>query len=118
MPLAKPFGRLKQWMKWRSLTQCGPTAFALLVCSVLVVLNAVHVWVEQAEKETAHLALSLCQQAEDTLRAADVGIVGLVQRLEIDGAGEETLTKLRQIIMVRLSLYSKSARPPTSSDLG
>lgn len=74
-------------------------------------LDAVHVWalrtsaIADAQKDAANLARSLGQQAEDTVRAADISILGVVQRLNIDGANPDTLEKLRQIIVARLTSF-------------
>lgn len=102
---------LRQWAVRRFSLQLGAIPFVLLVCATLIALDVSHVWGQRAEdlaearKETANLALSLGQQAEDTVRTGDIAILGLVQRLEIDGAGPETLAKLRQIMMARLNAF-------------
>ncbi|HEX3861829.1 MAG TPA: ATP-binding protein [Stellaceae bacterium] len=101
-----------QWRQWaKQLPQFGILPFVILVCLILVVLDGAHIWslrakdLAEAEKNTANLAQSLGQHAGDTVRAADVAILGLVQRLGIDGAGPETLQKLRQIMMARLDSF-------------
>jgi two-component system, sensor histidine kinase and response regulator len=86
-------------------------SFRLLVCVILIVLDGYHVWglrdqaLIVAQKDTANLAQSLGQQAEDTVRTADLTLIGAVQRVEIDGTGPDTLEKLRQIIMARLAAF-------------
>jgi hypothetical protein len=87
----------------------------LLFCAILIALDdaldGYHSWVlrardlAEARKETANLAQSLGQQAEDTMRTADLTLVGSVQRLEIDGTSPDTLEKLRQIMMARLAAF-------------
>src|SRR5580658_10326727 len=99
---------------WRRVVRRLPLQFSavplvLLFCVILIGLDCYHIWglrvqdLAEARKETANLAQSLGQQAEDTMRAADLSIVGSVQRLEIDGTGSDTLEKLRQIMMARLA---------------
>jgi len=83
----------------------------IVVCTIVIALDGYHSWVlrardlAEAGRETANLAQSLGQQAEDTMRTADVSILGSVQRLEIDGTGPDTLEKLRQIVVARLAAF-------------
>jgi diguanylate cyclase (GGDEF)-like protein/PAS domain S-box-containing protein len=103
--------RLRRWAGRTTRLQLGAIPFVLLVCTILIVLDGYHIWalrgqdLAEARKETANLAQSLGQQAEDTVRIADVTLVGTVQRLEIDGTGPDTLKGLRQIIMARLATF-------------
>jgi diguanylate cyclase (GGDEF)-like protein/PAS domain S-box-containing protein len=89
----------------------GAIPFVLLVCTILILLDGYHIWglraqnLADARKDTANLAQSLGQQAEDTMRTADLTLIGSVERLEIDGTGPATLEKLRQIIMARLGAF-------------
>src|SRR5438067_1008439 len=107
----KGFERSRRWVRATPLPQFGAVQFVLLVCAILIVLDAANVWslrakqLATAEKEAVNLARSLGQQAEDTVRTADIAIIGLVQRLDIDGTGGETLEKLRQIMMARLDAF-------------
>ena len=100
---------LWQWVGRRLPAHLGAIPLVLLFCTILIGLDCYHIWglrvqdLAQARKETANLAQSLGQQAEDTMRTADISIVGAVQRLEIDGTGSDTLEKLRQIMMARLA---------------
>jgi diguanylate cyclase (GGDEF)-like protein/PAS domain S-box-containing protein len=61
--------------------------------------------IQSAWRDTANLARSLAQHAEDTFRAADVSIIGVVQRLQLDGTNPVTLGKLRQIMATRLDMF-------------
>src|SRR5580658_8572054 len=103
--------RLRQWVGRGLRLQLGAIPFVLLVCTILIALDGYHIWglraqdLDAARKETANLAQSLGQQAEDTMRTADLTLIGSVQRLEIDGTGPDTLEKLRQIIMARLDAF-------------
>jgi two-component system, sensor histidine kinase and response regulator len=103
--------RLRQWVGRRSALRLGIIPLVLLFCAILIALDGYHSWVlrardlAEARKETANLAQSLGQQAEDTMRTADLTLVGSVQRLEIDGTSPDTLEKLRQIMMARLAAF-------------
>jgi diguanylate cyclase (GGDEF)-like protein/PAS domain S-box-containing protein len=83
----------------------------LLFCAILIALDVTYIWrlrtrdLAEARKETTNLAQSLGQQAEDTMRTADLTLIGSAQRLDIDGTGPNTLEKLRQIIMARLAAF-------------
>jgi diguanylate cyclase (GGDEF)-like protein/PAS domain S-box-containing protein len=83
----------------------------LLFCAILIALDVTYIWrlrtrdLAEARKETTNLAQSLGQQAEDTMRTADLTLIGSAQRLEIDGIGASTLEKLRQIMMARLAAF-------------
>lgn len=103
--------RIRQWVGKRLPRQFGALPFVLLVCTILIALDGYHIWglraqdLAEAQKETANLAQSLGQQAEDTMRTADLTLIGSVQRLEIDGSSPDTREKLRQIIMARLAAF-------------
>jgi hypothetical protein len=86
----------------------------LLFCAILIALDGYHIWglrtqdLDEARKDTANVTRSLGQQAEDTMRTADLSLIGAVQRLEIDGTGPDTLEKLRQIMLTRLQAFRLS----------
>jgi PAS domain S-box-containing protein len=93
-------------VRWSSL-KTRIVGFILLSCLLLVGFDVQHVWdersraIEKAQHETANLARSLAQNAEDTIAAADASIVGLVQRVEFEGAAPEKLQELRKIMAMR-----------------
>jgi len=75
-------------------------------CVVLLFTPAAHAWFR-----AANLARSLSQHAEDTLRTADVSIIGLVHRLQLDGTSPEKLDQLSRITAARVTAV------PVLSDL-
>jgi diguanylate cyclase (GGDEF)-like protein/PAS domain S-box-containing protein len=83
----------------------------LLVCTIVIALDAYHIWrlragtLADAQKAMVNLSRSLGQQAEDTVRTADISLLGSMQRLEIDGSGADTVEKLRQIMLTRLVAF-------------
>ncbi|HZT86708.1 MAG TPA: diguanylate cyclase [Stellaceae bacterium] len=99
--------------RWRShpSLQFGTICFVFLACVAVVGVDTLNIWNErgkemrEAWRDAANLARSLGEQAEDTMRLADVSIVGLTQRLEIDGFGPATVEKLRQIMMGRIAQF-------------
>jgi diguanylate cyclase (GGDEF)-like protein/PAS domain S-box-containing protein len=103
--------RLRQWAGRRFALRLGIIPLVLLFCAILIALDVTYIWrlrardLAEAAKETANLAQSLGQQAEDTVRTADLTLIGAAQRLEIDGTGPDTLEKLRQIMMARLVAF-------------
>jgi diguanylate cyclase (GGDEF)-like protein/PAS domain S-box-containing protein len=103
--------RLRLLTGRRTSLRLGAIPFVLVVCTILIVLDGYHIWglrdqdLARARKDTANLAQSLGQQAEDTMRTADLTLIGAAQRVEIDGTGPQTLEKLRQIIMARLEAF-------------
>src|ERR1700689_3036992 len=108
---SRRLSRLREWAGRGFPLELGAIPFVLLVCAILIALDGYHIWglrtqdLADARKDTANLAQSLGQQAEDTMLTADLTLIGSVQRLEIDGTGPGTLEKLRQIIMARLAAF-------------
>jgi diguanylate cyclase (GGDEF)-like protein/PAS domain S-box-containing protein len=85
--------------------------FVILVCCALVGLDAINLWylnekdMVAAGQETANLARSLAQHAEDIFRTADSSIIGSVHRLEMDGTSNEGLRQLNTIMAARLAMF-------------
>ncbi|HEX3990819.1 MAG TPA: diguanylate cyclase [Acetobacteraceae bacterium] len=81
--------------------------FVALVCVAILGLSATREWsareaaLKAAEVDQANLARSLTQQAEDSFDFLDTSILGAVSRLETDGTGPATLSKLRDILVAR-----------------
>ena len=81
--------------------------FVALVCLAILGMSGWGEWsarearFKAAETEMANLARSLTQHAEDSLDLLDSGIVGVVSRLEMDGTGPATISKLRNLLDAR-----------------
>jgi diguanylate cyclase (GGDEF)-like protein/PAS domain S-box-containing protein len=92
-----------------SLLQYGAIGFVFAVCLAFVAIEAANLWQQRnkemgdAWQEAANLARSLAQHAEDTVRTADISIIGQVQRLQLDGTSPETLEELSKITAARLA---------------
>ncbi|SFU91073.1 sensor domain-containing diguanylate cyclase [Bradyrhizobium arachidis] len=83
--------------------------FVVLICAAILGLSAWREWeardaeLRNAEIDVANLAHSLIQHADDTFELADTILVGLVHRLELDGTGPDTITKLQTYLPTRKS---------------
>lgn len=82
-------------------------AFVVLTCATILGVSGWREWAARetvlkgAETEMANVARSLTQHAEDSLDLLDSGVVGVVSRLEMDGAGPTTITKLGNVLEAR-----------------
>lgn len=82
-------------------------AFVVLTCVAILGVSGWREWsardavLKGAETEMANVARSLTQHAEDSLDLLDSGVVGVVSRLEMDGAGPTTIAKLRNLLEAR-----------------
>nr|WP_315260615.1 sensor domain-containing diguanylate cyclase [uncultured Duganella sp.] len=78
------------------------TVFVSVVCLSLVgvdVWRSVHARNEQLremERQGANLARAMAQQADDTIKAADIALADVVERIETDGQGEQALARLQR----------------------
>ena len=83
--------------------------FVALICVTILGLSAWREWetrdaeLRNAEIDVANLAHSLVQHADDTFELADTILVGLVHRLELDGLGPDTISKLQTYLPTRKS---------------
>ena len=83
--------------------------FIVLICVAILGLSAWREWearnadLRNAEIDVANVAHSLVQHADDTFELVDTILVGLVHRLEIDGTGPDTITKLQAYLPTRKS---------------
>lgn len=86
---------------WRAI------AFVVIVCLSLVVLDGWRSWnarsVELGEMDvaSANLSRAMAQQADDTFKEADTALLGIVERVEIDGTGPVALKRLHDIMVKR-----------------
>lgn len=81
------------------------TVFLVLVCLSLVAADGWHSWnaraiqLREATVSTANYARLLAQHADDTITAADTILVDLVERIEVDGSGEQALQRLHRLLI-------------------
>ena len=82
-------------------------AFVALVCVAILGMSGWREWssrgdrLRAAEVEMSNLARSMTQHAEDTIDLLDASILGVVVRLETDGTGPESLSKLQKVLVAR-----------------
>jgi diguanylate cyclase (GGDEF)-like protein/PAS domain S-box-containing protein len=94
-----------------SLLQYGAMAFVFLVCLAVIALEATTLRQQRnkemadAWQEAANLARSLAQHAEATVRTADLSIIGMAYRLQMDGTAPDKLDQLARIGAARLALF-------------
>jgi diguanylate cyclase (GGDEF)-like protein len=78
--------------------------FVLLVCVSLVGVGCWSLWkarvgqMEEASTATVNMTRALAQHADDTLRAADLVLLGLDERLEADGMNAASLPRLKKLL--------------------
>jgi diguanylate cyclase (GGDEF)-like protein len=83
--------------------------FVLLVCLSLVGTGCWSLWkarvsqMEEAGTATANMTRALAQHADDTLRAADLMLLGLVERLEVDGMHAASLPRLKKLLQATVA---------------
>ncbi|MGY4502621.1 diguanylate cyclase (GGDEF)-like protein/PAS domain S-box-containing protein [Bradyrhizobium sp. GM24.11] len=91
---------------WRRLP-LRAAAFVVFTCVAILGVSGWREWAARdavlkgAETEMANVARSLTQHAEDSLDLLDSGVVGVVSRLEMDGADPTTIAKLRNLLEAR-----------------
>jgi diguanylate cyclase (GGDEF)-like protein len=78
--------------------------FLVTVCLSMVALTAWQVWnsrsvqISEGEVMTSNLAKSLAQHAQDTFTEADTVLIGLQERMEIDGASPQHLARMSSLL--------------------
>ncbi|MDH0896427.1 MULTISPECIES: sensor domain-containing diguanylate cyclase [unclassified Pseudomonas] len=78
--------------------------FVVLVCVSLVATDGWLIWkarqvqLRDAEIETSNLAAALARQAGDTLKKADIVLLDLVERLQVDGTRHGQLQRLQGLM--------------------
>jgi diguanylate cyclase (GGDEF)-like protein/PAS domain S-box-containing protein len=77
------------------------TCFAILTVGILREVDIRRDVLKSSEIDLANLAQSLVQHAEDSFELADSLVVGLVQRLETEGADPAAVTRLQNDINLR-----------------
>ncbi len=84
-------------------------AFVAVVCFGLVAIDAWNSWqsralhLRQMSVATANLARAMSQQADDQIKLADTTLVGIVERIESEGAGPAQVARLREFLAMRVA---------------
>ena len=84
------------------------TIFVILVCLSLVLVDGWRTYsariseMKLAETATTNLARALAQHAEDTIKGADTALIGLIERLEVDGLSASR-ERLHALLMMHVA---------------
>lgn len=85
------------------------TSFVILVCVSLIAVETWLTWrarviqLDETKISAANLAQSVAQHAYDTIKEADTILVGLVERLEVDGVGDSQFARLHALLVKRVA---------------
>ena len=83
-------------------------SFLLLVCISLTSLIAWTIWEERADQlsesevTSDNMSRSLARHADDTFKAADTSLLGLSERVLVDGTSPAALERLHRLLMLRV----------------
>ena len=83
--------------------------FVILVCLSLVLMDGWRSWTARTTQlhemgvATSNMAQSVAQHADDTIKAADTALLGLVERVEIDGTSPAALNRLHDLLVKRVA---------------
>ncbi|MDB5990165.1 MAG: diguanylate cyclase [Herbaspirillum sp.] len=126
MPTAKPYSASLS----KSRVTMAATLFVLLVCLILAAITAWSAWnahevqLHELETATQNMARSLSQHADDAFKKADTALLGLTERIAIDGASPQALERLHKLMVMRVAelpelhalfIIDKEGRPVVNS---
>jgi hypothetical protein len=86
-------------------------AFVAVVCIGLLAIDGWNSWQSRTEQlkqmnvAASNLARAMAQQADDTLKAADSALVGIVERVEHDGTGPAAVERLRKVLAAQVDEF-------------
>jgi len=87
--------------------------FVVLVCLSLLTIDAFQTWrayqvrLNDSNVLAANLVRSLAQQAEDTIKEADTILVGMVERVDVDGISAANLKRLHGMLIKQVAELPK-----------
>src|SRR5579862_5470609 len=108
-PVARLAAGMLRKLRRRLSLQMTALIFILFVCVILTGLQTAYTWnarnraLADGAMDTANLARSIAQHAEDTIRTADAVLVGLVERLETDGQSPKQLDRLHRFFVQQVA---------------
>lgn len=82
--------------------------FLVLVCVVVTGLMGWTIWQERSDQldeskvTTDNMAHSLARHADDTFKAADTSLLGLSERVAVDGTSPHQLERLHKLLVLRV----------------
>jgi diguanylate cyclase (GGDEF)-like protein len=83
--------------------------FVVLVCLSILMVQLGMIWrarnveLAQAGQASSNLVHAIAQHAYDTIKEADTLLVGLVERIEIDGVSEIELNRIHTLLVTRVT---------------
>ncbi|MDN2717846.1 MULTISPECIES: sensor domain-containing diguanylate cyclase [unclassified Janthinobacterium] len=83
--------------------------FVVVVCMSLLAIQVWMAWrardvqLSEAARESANLAQSVAQHAYDTIKETDTALIGLVERIEKDGTSDLELTRIHDLLVMRVA---------------
>jgi len=77
-------------------------SLSLLASVIWLIWDARQTRLDEARSSSENLAAALAQHAEDTLKAADTVLLGLAERLEVDGQDEQRMPRLQRFMQQRV----------------
>ncbi|WP_211464079.1 sensor domain-containing diguanylate cyclase [Collimonas silvisoli] len=83
--------------------------FVALVCVSLMTVEVWRSWnardieLRDTEIATSNLARALSQHADDTIKEADTVLVGVIERLEVEGTGGASLERLHKLLIQHIA---------------
>jgi hypothetical protein len=87
----------------------GAVSFVIPVCVSLIAVEGWSSWSARAthlrktQIITSNMARALAKHAENTIKAADRILVGMVERMEVDGRNPPALDRLHNFLMMRVA---------------
>ena len=95
-------GRLSLQMSVAGLI--GIVCLSLIGLEAFSISNARMSALEHGIENTQNLARAIAQHAEDTIRATDGVMIGLVDRIEADGIGPEAVDRLQKLVRAHVGM--------------
>ena len=82
--------------------------FVVIVAVTLILFNGWQIWnahqrdLQSAENESANLARSLAQHADDTFMQTDTTLSDLTERIQTDGLGQPQQLRLQKVMQTQV----------------
>lgn len=90
-------------------TRIFAMSFVALVCISILLLHILFVWmarvkdIDDAETALSNLSQALAQHAEQSVTSADAVLLGIVQRLEVEGMDRDSLARLYPLLVSQVN---------------
>ncbi|MFZ6657196.1 sensor domain-containing diguanylate cyclase [Undibacterium sp. TJN19] len=97
----------KRSLKWLAM------GFVIFVCVSLICMDGWRSWtarrtqLREMEVSTANMARAIAQHADDTIKAADTALLGIAERIQVDGTSPAALERLHNLLVLRTAELSQ-----------